>query len=177
MLNKVFISRSLFISLTVSAAFVQANESLQSEGSYAHFGNEALPEYIKENNDPIDLTAVPLGQLPCDDISGEGVENFLKTGRHPKKWSSGKFTVRANKPIIKKNLRYIDGSPAHLTVTSFKENCWAAMVRAGGASKPQTKKIVEQAVEEKTRTLDEQVQYLQDRLESLEARVKELESR
>lgn len=149
--------------------------SQTGERTYSHFVEPELPAEIEEVNKPIELEAVYVGRIACSDYSGAGVEKFLETGRHPKKYSTGKLTVRATKPTIKRQLRYIKGTPAHLTVTSFKDSCLGALVR-GEKTRPPSRKVLKQAVEEQTESLNEELNRLRQRVKTLEERVNALES-
>ena len=166
------------VTLHVFSATAQTNGSsnVGREQTYSYFGAPDLPVEIEETNTPIELESVYLGRKACSDYSGEGVEKFLKSGRHPKKYDTGKLTIRATKPTIKRQLRYRKGTPAHLTVTSFKDSCLGVLVRGSEQSQPQTQKVVKQAVEKQTKSLSDEVKSLRQRVEALEERLDALEN-
>lgn len=140
-----------------------------SAAHYAHYGMPALPAEIEPTNAPLKLVAKELGQKGCDDRSGLGIEQYLKKGRNPKRYSAGKYTVRPTKPAIHRTLRFDDGSPAYLTVESFKRNC-LAVYHYTPASSP-TAATIPKAELEKIY----QIAAMQKKIEALEARIEKLE--
>ncbi len=165
----------VFLLLVIANAGFADDQSLDiaSTNSYLSYGMPSLPDEIEEVNDPLELQAVRLGSLSCSDFSGEGVQAFLKSGRHPKKYSAGKLKIRVTKPVIARQLRFRDGSPGHLTVKSFKDNCLNTLV----SSKPQNKQAVRAVVTEQTKNLAERIDVLEAQIKALESRLDSVENR
>lgn len=106
---------SLLVFLPVSTAWAAP--------TYTEYATPPMPTPLEVVSDPLELVAIKVGEKSCADHTGIGVAKYVKKSREPHETIMGSITVRESKPKIKRKLVFKNGSPAHLTVESFKENC------------------------------------------------------
>lgn len=157
----------LFFTYAAHAEDVVSKSIPAGVATYDEFGMPPLPEDIEPINAPLLLTAIKIATKACTDHSGDGVRKFVNKGKQPNRYSAGSLTVRDSKPRIKRKLTFYDGSPAYLTVASFRDNCIKYKSEV---------EYIREATEDQLPVLSE-MQKLMKRIDELEKRIEVLEKR